>query len=53
LVNCRIKAGGIKVSRGIEAQAKRRNIASEAVALIVSDTTGKLSAGSLTVKRPH
>jgi hypothetical protein len=53
LVNFRIKGGGIKVSRGIEAQARRRRISSEGIALIVSDTTGKLSAGSFTVKHPR
>jgi hypothetical protein len=53
VVNFRIKAGGIKVSKAIEAQAKKRKIASEGIALVVSDTTGRLSAGSFTVKKPH
>ncbi len=53
VVNFRIKAGGIKVSKGIEALAKKRKIDSEGIALTVSDTTGKLSAASFTVKKPH
>ncbi|HEY2216969.1 MAG TPA: carboxypeptidase regulatory-like domain-containing protein, partial [Solirubrobacteraceae bacterium] len=53
VVNFRIKAGGIKVTNKIKAQAKARKISSEGIALVVSDTTGKLSAGSFTVKKPH
>jgi hypothetical protein len=53
VVNFRIKAGGIKVTNKIETQAKQRKIASEGIALVVSDTTGRLSAGSFTVKKPH
>jgi Carboxypeptidase regulatory-like domain len=53
VVNFRIKAGGIKVTKKIETQAKQRKIASEGIALVVSDTTGSLSAGSFTVKKPH
>lgn len=53
LVNFRIKAGGVKVTRGIEAQAKARKIASEAIALTVTDTSGKSSSASYTVKKPH
>jgi hypothetical protein len=53
VVNFRIKAGGIKVSKKIETQAKQRKIASEGIALVVADTTGSLSAGSFTVKKPH
>lgn len=53
VVNFRIKAGGIKVTKKIETQAKQRKIASEGIALVVSDTTGRLSAGSFTVKKPH
>lgn len=53
VVNFRIKAGGIKVTRKIETEAKQRRIASEGIALVVADTTGKLSAGSFTVKKPH
>jgi hypothetical protein len=53
VVNFRIKAGGIKVTKTIEAQAKKRKIASEGIALVVADTTGKLDAGSFTVKKPH
>lgn len=53
VVNFRVKAGGIKVTNKIETQAKQRKIASEGIALVVSDTTGRLSAGSFTVKKPH
>jgi hypothetical protein len=53
LANFRIKAGGIKVGKGLEALAKKRKIKSEGIALTVSDTTGKLSAASFTVKKPH
>ncbi|HEX3617695.1 MAG TPA: carboxypeptidase-like regulatory domain-containing protein [Solirubrobacteraceae bacterium] len=53
VVNFRIKAGGIRVTKKIETQAKKRKIASEGIALVVSDTTGRLSAGSFTVKKPH
>jgi hypothetical protein len=53
LVNFRIKAGGIKVGKGIMAQAKARKIKSEGIALAVTDTTGKASAASFTVKKPH
>jgi hypothetical protein len=53
LVNFRIKAGGVKVGKGLQLQAKARKIKSEGIALAVSDTTGKLSAASFTVKKPH
>lgn len=53
VVNFRIKAGGIKVTKKIETQAKQRKIASEGIALVAEDTTGRLSAASFTVKKPH
>ena len=42
-----------KVGKGLEALAKKRKIASEGIALTATDTTGKLSAASFTVKKPH
>jgi hypothetical protein len=53
VVNFRIKTGGIKVTKKIETEAKQRKIATEGIALVVSDTTGRLSVGSFTVKKPH
>ena len=53
LVNLRIKAGGVRVGKGLQAEAKRRKIASEGIALVVTDTTGKLSTASFSVRKPH
>ncbi|MGH2871555.1 MAG: hypothetical protein ACRDL5_03725, partial [Solirubrobacteraceae bacterium] len=53
VVNFQIKAGGIKVGKSIEAEAKQRKIKSEGIALSVTDTSGKVSSASYTVKKPH
>ncbi|HEX3803826.1 MAG TPA: carboxypeptidase regulatory-like domain-containing protein [Solirubrobacteraceae bacterium] len=52
-VSFQIKAGGIKVSKGIETRAKARKIKSEAIDVSATDTTGKATSLSFTVKNPH
>jgi hypothetical protein len=52
-VSFRIKAGGITVSKGIENQAKKRKIKSQAIDVAATDTTGNVSSLSFTVKKPH
>ncbi len=41
-VSFQIKAGGITVSKGIESQAKKRKIKSEAIDVAATDTTGNV-----------
>jgi hypothetical protein len=53
VVNFRIKAGGITVTKKIQGLAKQRKIASEGIAVAVMDTTGKVSSGAFLVKKPH
>ncbi len=45
LVNFRIKAGGVKVGKGLEALAKKRKIASEGIALTVDRHHGQAQRG--------
>ncbi len=52
-VSVNIKAGGITVSRGIEAKANVRQIGSERIAVSATDTTGLTTSLSFTVNRPH
>lgn len=53
LVNFRIKPGGIRVGKGIQRLAQQRRIRSEAINVVVADTTGKLSTGSFIVRNPR
>jgi hypothetical protein len=53
VVNVQIKAGGITVSKGIEAKAKVRQIATEKLAVSATDTTGLTTSLSFTVNRPY
>jgi hypothetical protein len=53
VVNFRIRAGGIRVSKKIQRLAEQRKIASEGIAVAVMDTTGKVNSGAFLVKKPH
>jgi Carboxypeptidase regulatory-like domain len=52
-VSFQIKAGGITVTKGIQNQAKKKSIKSMAIDVAVTDTTGKATSTSFTVKTPH
>ncbi len=48
-----IKAGGITVTKSIQNQAKQHKIKSMQVGVTPTDTTGKATSKSFTVKNPH
>jgi Carboxypeptidase regulatory-like domain len=52
-VSFQIKAGGITVTKGIQNQAKAKSIKSMKIAVAATDTTGKPTSLSFTVKNPR
>ncbi len=52
-VSFQIKAGGITVTKSIQNQAKQHKIKSMSVGVTATDTTGKPTSLSFSVKNPH